>query len=113
MPNALDTFRAQKEAADQVHARLTEVAASLNRLRLEVDGLVTKDLRDALREEQSLLSRAQETIAVARHFREQEMLRFWPSIWRRWAIAIVFALATCGRRRRLRLGDNSACQGVG
>jgi hypothetical protein len=54
---------------------------------------VTTELRDALREEQSLLIRAQETIAVARHFREQEMLRFWPSIWRRWAIAIVFALA--------------------
>jgi hypothetical protein len=93
MANALDAFRAQKEAADQVHARLTEVAALLNRLRIEVDGLVTTELREALREEQSLLSRAQETMAVARHFREQEMLRFWPSIWRRWAIAIVFALS--------------------
>jgi hypothetical protein len=90
--NAVDAFRAQKEAADQVHARLTEIAALLSRLRAEVDGLVTTELRDALREEQSLLTRAQETIAVARHFREQEMARFWPSIWRRWAIAIVFAL---------------------
>src|SRR5262245_8387138 len=93
MANALDAFRAQKEAADQVHARLTEVAALLNRRHLQVDGLVTTELRDALREEQSLLTRAQETIAAARHFREQEMRRFWPSIWRRWAVAVVFAIA--------------------
>jgi hypothetical protein len=63
MANALDAFRAQKEAADQVHARLTEVATLLNRLRVQVDGLVTTELRDALREEQSLLTRAQETIS--------------------------------------------------
>jgi hypothetical protein len=113
MANALDAFRAQKEAADQVHARLTEVAALLNRLRLEVNGLVTTELRDALREKQSLLTRA-ETIAVARHFREQEMVRFWPSIWRRWAMPLrlrsqplpPLVPPTVGRQRAVFCGDS-------
>ena len=32
MPNALDMFREQRDAAHKVHARLEEVAALLNRL---------------------------------------------------------------------------------
>jgi hypothetical protein len=31
-------------------------------------------------------------LADVRHFREQERLRFWPGVWRRWALAVVFAL---------------------
>lgn len=33
MPNALDIFRAQQEAADHVHARLTEISGLLAQLR--------------------------------------------------------------------------------
>jgi hypothetical protein len=29
-----------------------------------------------------------------RHFREQERLRFWPGVWRRWVLAVAFALAS-------------------
>ena len=33
MPNAIDLFREQREAADQVHARLTEISTLLWQLR--------------------------------------------------------------------------------
>jgi hypothetical protein len=29
-----------------------------------------------------------------RRFHEQERLRFWPGVWRRWALAVSFALAS-------------------
>ncbi len=45
-----------------------------------------------LREEQSLLTRTKELLTELRWVREQELSRYWPSIWRRWTIAIVFAL---------------------
>ena len=93
MPNALDAFRAQKEAADQVHERLTEVAKLVNRLRVEVDGIVTKELRERCEKSSCWLTQAQETREQVRWAREQEVARYWPSIWRRWTIAIVFALA--------------------
>ena len=49
MESALDTFRAQREAADQVHARLTEVAHLLERLTRQVDAIAANaDLRAVL-----------------------------------------------------------------
>jgi hypothetical protein len=95
MPTALDTFRAQREAADGVYARLTEVSQLLHQLRGQADALARNDeLHAVLQREQSWLDQAQRTIGEARRWRELEMQRFWPSIWRRWAIALVFALAS-------------------
>ena len=49
MSGALDAFRAQQEAADRVHARLTEVARLLERLQAQADALARDaDLRTAL-----------------------------------------------------------------
>jgi hypothetical protein len=94
MASALDAFRAQREAADQVHARLTEVAALLRALQGQVDAIAQNHaLRDVLRDEQAWLEQAQRTIGDVRAFREQEVRRFWPAVWRRWAVAVVFALA--------------------
>jgi len=42
MPNALDTFRAQQEAADHVYGRLQEITDLLARLQCQVDA-VTAD----------------------------------------------------------------------
>ena len=39
MESALETFRAQREAADQVHARVTEVAQLLEQLTRQVDAV--------------------------------------------------------------------------
>ena len=95
MESALDMFRAQREAADQLHARLTEVAQLLDHLRSEVDAVAgNAELRAVLRDEHSWLLQARQLLADVRHFREQERLRFWPGVWRRWVLAVVFAVAS-------------------
>jgi hypothetical protein len=94
MQTALDAFRAQREAADQVHVRLTEVARLLEQLTKQVDAVAgNADLQAVLHDERDWLREAQLLLADVRHFREQERLRFWPAVWRRWALAVVFALA--------------------
>jgi hypothetical protein len=95
MPNAIDVFREQREAAEQLHGRLQEIAALLSQVRQQVNALaLNEDVRTVLREEQSWLTRAQLAISEVRSFREQDMLRFWPGVLRRWTVALVFALAS-------------------
>ncbi len=95
MKSSLDTFRAQREAADQIHARLTEVSQVLKEVQSQVDAIAgNADLRAVLRDEQNWLRQAQELLADVRYFREQERVRFWPAVRRRWALALVFALAS-------------------
>lgn len=95
MQNSLDMFRAQREAVDQVYTRLTEVSQLLTRVQSQVDAVAgNADLRSALRDEQNWLRQTQELLAAVRHFREQERLRFWPGVWRRWVLALTFSLAS-------------------
>jgi hypothetical protein len=95
MQTALDAFRAQREAADQVHMRLTEVAGLLEQLTKQVDAVAgNAELRAVLRDEHDWLRQAQQLLVDVRHLREQERLRFWPGVWRRWVIALLFALAS-------------------
>jgi hypothetical protein len=47
-----------------------------------------------LRDEQDWLTRAQLAVSEVRSFREQDMLRFWPGVLRRWLLALVFALVS-------------------
>jgi hypothetical protein len=94
MASALETFRAQREAVDQLHARLAEAAELLRALQRQVDAIAqNRALREVLRDEHTWLEQAQRTIADVRAYREQEMRRFWPAVWRRWAVAVAFALA--------------------
>jgi hypothetical protein len=94
MQTALDAFRAQREAADQVHARLTEVAQLLEQVTRQIDAVAgNADLRAVLRDERDWLYSTHELLADVRHLREQERLRFWPGVWRRWALAVPFSLA--------------------
>ena len=93
MSSALDTFRAQREAVDQVHARLTEVANLVGRLQAQVDAIAQNQaFRQVLRDEELWLEGARHTVAEVRAFREDEMRRFWPAVWRRWIAAMAFAL---------------------
>ena len=55
---------------------------------------LNEDLRKVLRDEQEWLTRAQLAVSEVRSFREQDMLRFWPGVIRRWVIALVFAVAS-------------------
>jgi len=94
MSSALKAFRAQRAEAEQIHARLTQVAELLRAIRTEANVLAHDEtLRTLLQEEQIWLVRTKDLISEARRFRETEATRFWPAVWRRWAFAVVFALA--------------------
>ena len=95
MPSAIDVFREQREAAEQLHGRVEEISALLDQLRQQVNSLALNDeLRAMLRQEQDWLTRAQLAVSEVRSFREQDMLRFWPGVMRRWTIALIFALVS-------------------
>jgi len=97
MPSAIDVFREQREAADQVHERLTEISQLVGQLRQQVNALaMNEELRKVLREERDWLTSAQLVVSQVRSFRLEEMTRFWPGVLRRWALALVFALAAAG-----------------
>jgi hypothetical protein len=53
-------------------------------------------LRQVLRDEEHWLESARRTIADVRALRQDELRRFWPAVWRRWAVALAFALASAG-----------------
>ena len=94
MSSALEAFRAQREEAEQIHARLTQVVELLHAIRSEANVLAHDEaLRKLLQEEQTWLARTKDLISEVRHFRETEASRFWPAMWRRWVVAAVFALA--------------------
>jgi hypothetical protein len=52
------------------------------------------ELRAVLRDERDWLRQTQQLLVDVRHFREQERLRYWPAVWRRWVLALVFSLAS-------------------
>jgi hypothetical protein len=94
MSSALEAFRAQREEAEQIHARLEQVVELLRAIRSEANALAHDEtLRKLLQEEQRWLVRTKDFISEARHFRELEASRFWPAMWRRWVVATLFALA--------------------
>jgi hypothetical protein len=95
MSNALDAFRAQRDAVEQVHARLKEVTELVHALRAQIEALgQDQAFREVLRNEATWLDRAERTIAEVRRLREQELSRFWPGVWRRWMAAVALSLAT-------------------
>jgi hypothetical protein len=95
MPSAIDVFREQRETAEQLHARVQEISALLDHVRQQVNALaLNDDLRAMLRQEQDWLTRAELAVSEVRSFREQDMLRFWPGLIRRWTVALLFALVS-------------------
>ena len=94
MGSALDAFRAQQQAAEQIQARLTEVAGLLGQLRSQADAFAGNEhLRAVLRQEESWLESARRTVAEVRHWRQEEQKRYWPGVMKRWVVALGFALA--------------------
>src|SRR5262245_36100955 len=93
MPNALDMYRAQQTAANELYAKLAEVAALVQRVRVEVSALAQDHrVQEVLRQEQTWLEQAQRTVKEVQHWRELETFRFWPGVLYRWAFAFAFAL---------------------
>ena len=95
MGNALDAFRAQREAVDQLHARIAEVSVLLGQVRREADAITgSEPLRTLLKEELRWLEQTRQAVLEVRAWREQEARRFWPGVVRRWTVAGLFALAS-------------------
>jgi hypothetical protein len=93
--NALDLFRAQQAAVEQVHNRLNEVAGLLACVNDQVTQLAQdKDLRQLLQEERTWLESAHRLVNETRRWREGEAQRYWPALMYRWVVALVFALAS-------------------
>jgi hypothetical protein len=93
--NALDLFRAQQAAVEQVNDRLNDVAGLVARLNDQVTQLVeNKDLRQLLQEERTWLESAQRVVNDTRRWREEEARRYWPALMYRWLAALVYALAS-------------------
>jgi len=95
MASALDVFRAQREAAEEVQKRLREATDVLHALRQDLSDLTNdRTFRQLLNDERAWLAQAQRLIGQVERFREDELHRFWPAVWKRWAIVVVLVLAT-------------------
>lgn len=89
MSSALDEFRAQREAVEDLHRRLTEVAALVRMTRAAVEEFLQNEgLQALVRDEKVWLVRADQLVNEVRRFRRSEVTRFWPAVWRRWGMAI-------------------------
>lgn len=95
MSSALEIFRAQRAEVEQIHARLMQVEELLRAIRSEANVLAhDQDLRMLLQDEQTWLRRAEDLVRQVQQLRESEARRFWPAMWRRWVVAVAFALAS-------------------
>jgi hypothetical protein len=94
MPSALDTFRAQQEAADAVYARLQDVSALLADLRAQTAALQrTDELKQLLEREERWLREAERTVVEVRRWRESVVRGLWRGAAMRWVAACAFALS--------------------
>ncbi len=95
MSAALDHFRAQQRAAEQVLARVADIAALLTQVQRQADTLARDpDLRALLASERGWLEDAQRTVAAVTAWRLQEQRRGWPAVLARWVAALLFALTS-------------------
>lgn len=94
MSSALEEFRAQREMAVQVRLEIISVTQALRSVKEQVDGLAKNDdWVKLLNRESDWLSRATDLVRSVERHREEEAQRFWPGMWRRWIVAVTFALA--------------------
>ena len=95
MASALDVFRAQREAAEEVQKRLREATDALHALRQDLCNLASdRTFRQLLHDERAWLAQAQNLISQVERVRHDEINRFWPAVWKRWTMVVVLVLAT-------------------
>ena len=95
MASALDVFRAQREAAEEVQTRLREATDALH-------ALTPGPLRPRQRSDVSAAAERRASLARAGpaphqsggSLRRHELHRFWPAVWKRWAMIVLLMLAT-------------------
>jgi hypothetical protein len=97
--NALDLFRAQQAAVEQVLDRLNDVAGMLTRLNDQATQLShDRELRQLLQEERTWLDTAHRLVNETRRWREEDARRYWPGLIYRWIAAALLALASVTSR---------------
>jgi hypothetical protein len=88
----METFRAQRDAAEQVHAKLKEVTDLLREATGQMHAVVRdEEFRKLLSEEQVWLTRSTALVSELRRLRESELAQFWPWVWRRWAMVLLLS----------------------
>lgn len=99
MGNTLEAFKAQRDAAEAVHAKLAEVAALVSTLQPQIEALgLDQALSDTFEKETRWLVQVRELVREVRAFRETEFRRFRLGVVWRWVLACLFALAAIGIR---------------
>ena len=93
MSNALDLFRAQQAAVQQLLESTQELSGGIGQVQAQVHALThDPDLRAVLQDERQWLERARQLIDETRQWREQEARRYLPALAYRWVAALGFAL---------------------
>lgn len=81
MSSALEMFKQQKAAVEELLESARELETSIASTRGELDALSRHDaLRSLLAEEQHWLSRAEEAVRAVRAWREHERRTHWPHL---------------------------------
>ncbi len=117
MANALDEFlRSTRKRPELLpYARLRETSALLQSIQSDVARLVDhKALRELLSEQAVWLEHAARAVKDVRALRDDDIRRFWPAMWKRWAVAT--ALCVGVRLRlwfRLRMGEPAVSSRIG
>lgn len=94
MGNTLDVFKAQQEAVERVHARLTEVAALVSSLKAQIDELrLGHELRETLEAERAWVTRTNDLLRDVQHWRDRELRQARRAQRWRWVMPFAFALA--------------------
>src|SRR5437870_2996369 len=94
MGNTLDVFKAQQQAVERVHGRLTEVAALVASLKAQVDELrLGEELKQTLEAEQAWLTRTNDLLREVQHWRDRELRQARRAQRWRWLMPFAFALA--------------------
>ena len=93
MGNTLDAFKAQRQAVERVHVRLTDVATLVANLKAQVDELrLGQELRQTLEAEQKWLARTDQLLRDVQHWREGQLRQARRALRWRWAMPFAFAL---------------------
>lgn len=93
MANAVEMFKQQKAALEELQQAAARIEQSLGRARAELDALARHDaLRALLTQEQQWLARTEAAVHSLRDWRHRESQGYGRPLAWRWALATTFAL---------------------
>lgn len=93
MANAVEMFKQQKAAFEELQQAAARIEQSLSRARAELDALARHEALGAvLTQEQQWLTRTERLVESLRNWRYRESLGYGRPLAWRWALATTFAL---------------------